>query len=94
MQALTHTRLMSISRDEFLRVLPVMLDPGDEFRITENGVRIIFGESVVDVQLQLQPDIAIASLRLPSLQVNIIIAPAVSDAFMSRFERAFQRGGG
>lgn len=90
----THSRLMAISRKEFLRVLPVMLEPEDRMDVMVNGVKLVVQGAGVDILLQPQPDVAIASLRLPSLLVQIKLPSSVADEFMARFDRGFQRGGG
>lgn len=93
-ESISYSRLMSISREEFLRILPVALAPEDHMEIKENGVHLILDGEVVHITLMPQPRIAIASLRLPSLLALISIQASIPGTFMSRFDRVFQRGGG
>lgn len=90
----THSRLMAISRNEFLRVLSAMLRPGECMEVMAYGVRVVAEGAVVDILLQPQPDVAIASLRLPSLLVQIKLQSSITNRFMIRFDHGFQRGGG
>lgn len=90
----THTRLMAISREEFIRMLPVALGPNDRMEIIANSIQLLVDDAIVDIHLEPKPEVAIASLRLPSLQVLINLQAPVSETFMARFDRAFQRGGG
>lgn len=90
----THVQLMAISREEFIRVLPVVLGPNDRMDVTANSIQLLVDDAIINIRLESKPEVAIASLRLPSLQVQINLHASVSETFMARFNRAFQRGGG
>ena len=87
---------MSISHREFLRILPGALDGRDCRR---DGARVVVGEGArrVEITLGAEGERRIALLRLPVTPVRIVFFGHTTDeteAFLARFERAFQRGGG
>jgi hypothetical protein len=87
---------MTITHKEFLRLLPKALS-GLAFKI--NGNRIILnddGRSVV-IDLSTESIRKIGSLALPTTNVQIELLSfdeAESLQFMSRFDLAYQKGGG
>jgi hypothetical protein len=87
---------MSISRPDFLRRLPAAV--GQEAVREENG-RFSGEEGAGRWTLRLVPlpDRRLARVVLPCHRVEIGLegyGEAAVDAFMARFQRAFQRGGG
>jgi hypothetical protein len=89
-------RQMAISREEFLRTLPLAAGRG-RVEYSEAGVVIRDGARLVDISLQQETDTVIASLRLPRLEVKLFFSgykAQLAAAFMADFDRAFHRGGG
>ncbi len=84
-------RVMSIGREEFFRMLPGGV-----------GLPIVHrGESVLGrgwaLETDVLPPLNIGLLSLPRLRVRIEFASRDAEmmqAFMARFDRHFQRGGG
>lgn len=84
-------RLMSMGRDEFFRMLPGAV----ELPIVHRGDGAQ-GRGWA-LQVSVQPALNIALLSLPRLRVQLDFPspdPAHMRAFMARFDRHFQRGGG
>jgi hypothetical protein len=89
-----YERLMSISREEFLRVLPKVLGSADHLHVAGDHVQLVLDGAEIEICLLPQPEISMAALRLPCLRVRIKLQPSISSLFMMRFDRTFQRGGG
>lgn len=85
---------MSISREEFCRVLSLMQTSEKPFDVKDE--RIVFNAfgTEVDITLESQPDLVIGALRLPSFRVTICLEAEKFEAFKAHFDRTFQRGGG
>lgn len=87
---------MSLSRVEFLRLLPAAVG-GVTFR--EEGDAFIGGDRQMNWTLRLVPlaDRRLGSVVLPCHRVEIRLegySEAAGEAFLVRFLRGFQRGGG
>lgn len=87
---------MSLSREDFLRLLPGAV--GQEKIVEQDGV---FGVSGANRQWTMQlwplPDCRLGSVVLPRHRVEIRLEGYSDDeaaAFLARFHRGFQRGGG
>jgi hypothetical protein len=87
---------MSLTREDFRRTLPAAVGAlphrweGDRVTIAADGGQIV-------ITLTDQPARALGSLRLPVLAVEFRFegfTPDTVAAFMTRFDRHFQRGGG
>jgi len=87
---------MGLTRAEFLRTLPTALegrpwrDAGDHLMVEEQDRRL-------EITLTEKPDRALGSLRLPVLSVHLRFTGFTAqqvEAFMTRFERSYRRGGG
>jgi hypothetical protein len=87
---------MSLSREEFLRLLPgavgpvVAVDVGGAFRGSDGPRRWT-------IRLQPLSGLRLGSVSLPRHRVEIRLDGYSEDeagAFMARFHRGFQRGGG
>jgi hypothetical protein len=90
------TREMGLSHAEFLRTLPRALE-GSPYQ--RDGNNIVIREPRRQLIIQLAPEgkRQIALLQLPVTQVTFTFSgytAADIDAFMQRFARYFQRGGG
>ena len=91
---------MTVSREEFFRLLPAALGA---FDVEGDLVRWSEGERRATIRLVPLPNrrgaqgSSLALLRIPRHQVDIDIEgcpEAEGEAFMARFHRAFLRGGG
>ena len=85
---------MSLSRDEFFRLLPAAVGPF----VTAGGViRPSGGNRRWVIRLVPLADHRVGRVVVPRHRVEIVLegcAEAESEAFMERFHRAFLRGGG
>lgn len=91
-------RQMSISRREFMRSLIPAIAPAT-FETDSEGhlIEVIGAPGKVEIRLSDERERRLASLCLPIIDVRITLAgfePEAKKRFLSRFERAFQRGGG
>ena len=89
-------RELGLTHAEFFRFLPPAISP-HRFTVEENTVRIADGDRTVTIELGPQRYRSIASLRLPYLEAGFTFSGFSAKeraAFMARFERYFQRGGG
>lgn len=89
-------RVMSITRADFLRLLPLVIEAEGLIEQSTLDVRVTEKGQSVRIYLFEEADTMVASLRLPRLRVRIELppSPAAAKDFMFRFDRAFQRGGG
>jgi hypothetical protein len=90
------TLQMSISHAEFFRQL-VPAVAGMRLERTPHGLRASAGVCVVLITLSEEHRFRIGSLELPSTKVTLEGAGfgiQEWEAFLARFDRAFQRGGG
>ena len=91
-----HSREMTITHKEFLRLLPKALN-GRHF--TKNGNQIVIDDEGILLHINLSKESVrnIASLSLPTTAVKIeLIDMQEKDAskFMARFDLAYHKGGG
>jgi len=91
-----HRLEMTLSREEFLRLLPGAVGP-----LTETGEADVFeggdGPRRWRIRLVPLPDLRVGRMVLPRHQVEIRLegyAEGEAEGFMARFHRGFQRGGG
>jgi hypothetical protein len=87
---------MSISHGEVQRLLPAAAR-GYAVTAGEDGYLLRDGPRRVRVRLSPQGERAIGALRLPRTRVELEfenLSEAEIAAFLRRFDRAFQRGGG
>jgi hypothetical protein len=87
---------MTISREEFLRLLPGAVE-GSIYR--EEGGDVTCGDADHGWRLRLEalPPLCHGTLALPRHRVEIRLTgygSGEAEAFLSRFESRFQRGGG
>jgi len=85
---------MTISREEFLRLLPAAVAP---FEVDDNTIRWSDGDGGGAIRLAPLADRRLGSVVIPRHRVEIALearTEAEGDAFMARFHRAFLRGGG
>jgi hypothetical protein len=85
---------MSITREEFFRLLPAAVG---SFVVSGDDVRPSGGNHGWVIRLVPLPDHRVGSIDVPRHQVDIVFegcAESEAEAFMDRFHRAFLRGGG
>lgn len=92
----TFDKEMSISHQDFLRILPGALGTGD-YRLYGN--RVVFGDEAhrMEITLSAEAERRVGALALPLTHVRLqFFGYAETDlrTAMTRFDRAFQRGGG
>lgn len=95
-QTCSFARELGLTHAEFFRSLPPAISPR-RFTAEEDTVRIDDEGRTVTIELGPQRYRSIASLRLPFLEVTFTFtgySASEREAFMERFERYFQRGGG
>lgn len=90
------TREMSISHEDFFRLLPRAL--GD-MRICRHGSRIeaCRGKQRICIEIGPESRRRLGSLQLPVTRVDISLSgflPGEEAAFLTRFDLAYRRGGG
>lgn len=85
---------MTISREEFFRLLPAAVGP---FEVDGETIRGSGGDCRWRLDLVPLPDRRVGSVTVPRQQIVITIeacSGAEAGAFMERFHRGFLRGGG
>ena len=85
---------MTLSREEFLRLLPGAVGA---FTEEDGGFRGGDGSRRWQIRLDPLPDLRVGRVVLPRHRVEIRLegyAEREAEAFMARFHRGFQRGGG
>lgn len=95
-QDVRFTRELGLTHSEFFRSLPPAIDHRP-FTVDGGRVTIEDGDRVVIIDLGPQQHRSIASLSLPYVETTFTFSgytAAELAAFMARFERYFQRGGG
>lgn len=96
-QVVRQTYEMWITRGEFLRCLPAAVGYAP-FVLTSTGVQSNDTEAKWRFEMTELPERAITPLmRCPRLRVDLTLdgyAPDAAEAFLQRFLRYFQRGGG
>jgi len=91
-----YQREMTITHREFLRLLPKALN-GLSYQKDENQILIKDGDGLICIKLSAESIRKIASLTLPMTFVHIELqgfAESAAQRFMSRFDLAYQKGGG
>ncbi len=89
-------REMSITHREFLRLLPHALE-GRAYRHENNTVVVNDDSRTIKIALSPESMRKIASLTLPVTEIRIELENFSVDeqaAFLKKFDRTFQRGGG
>lgn len=84
---------MSLTRDEFVRVLPSVVN---SFAIDADRVSWSESGCAASIRLLVLPPRRFGSLAVPRLRVelNLAVPEAEGEAFFVRFRRAYLRGGG
>jgi len=89
-----HDAEMSISREEFFRLLPAAVG---SFEVDGDAFRPPGGSGTWCVRLTRLTDHRVGSVAVPRHRVEIVLkgcAAREANAFMERFHRAYLRGGG
>lgn len=89
-------RLMTLSEAEFIRSIAALLPPGSA---VENGCAVAtLGSGRVTITYEPLTSLRLGqSLQLPRARIVLAFEEAVAaerEAFLARFDLAFQRGGG
>jgi hypothetical protein len=87
---------MGITHGEFLRLLPRALN-GTDFARYGNEIVLADGGRTLTIHLGPESERRIALMRIATTAVTLTFegyAQADIDAFLARFDRAYQRGGG
>lgn len=90
------SRELGLTHAEFLRFLPPAI-AHRPFTVAGDRVRVEDGHRSLTIELGPQHYRRIASLRLPYVEARFVFDGYTGGerrAFMARFERCFQRGGG
>ena len=91
-----YKREMTITHKEFLRLLPKALN-GLSYQQDENQILVKDGDGLIRITLSEESIRKIASLSLPTTFVHIELtgySESGAKRFMSRFDLAYQKGGG
>jgi len=92
-----HVKDMSMSKSDFQRSIKIVMDGRD---YTVDGDTVTSGTDELGIKIQLEPlpkRVLSALIKLERWRVTIAISGYDEQAeaeFMTRFDRAFQRGGG
>ena len=87
---------MGITHAEFFRLIEVAFDT-DLYEAHSRGASMSDGGRTVDIELGQEGVRQIAMLSVPRTPVQLTLtgySDAEADAFVARFDRAYQRGGG
>jgi hypothetical protein len=96
-EVLVQCQDMTISRAEFLRSLPAAVDNVPFAVDAAAGVRSLDPARRWRITLTPLPDLRLGSIRLPRLQVAILLTgydDAEATRFLERFELYYRRAGG
>ena len=92
----TIEREMTISRNEFLRLLPVALAKF-EYELDGNSIYFGYGQGKTVIKMKRETERKIASLRLPVLHVEFrfeMVPEKRQQELLQHFFKTYQRGGG
>lgn len=92
----SHEREMSISLQDFYRLLPIALKDL-QYETSKNIIYISYGDGSIRIEPGNEGERKIASLALPVLHVMFTFTDILPDSgtqFLSNFSRVYQRGGG
>ena len=92
----TFSREMGLTHAEFFRTLPAAMG-GQAYQVSGRCISVEDGDRRLTILLDPEGERRIALLRLPVTRVSFEFSRYTQqdiDAFMKRFERHFQRGGG
>ena len=95
--AIVRSREMGLTRADFFRLLPTVLAGSTDAVVYENTVTIGQGSRAIRIELDEGESRRLGTLKIPVLHVLFRFyghSTADAEAFLARFDRAFQRGGG
>jgi len=87
---------MGLTVEEFLRTFPAVAG-NRRWQRKGKEIRLELEEGTVTIHLQPMPPRRLASLEVPVTRVELHleeVPPERASAFLSRFQRCYQRGGG
>ena len=89
-------REMTISRNEFFRLLPIALTEYD-YQVSGNRISFSYKEGQIDIMIKKETNRKIASLQLPVMHIEFqfqsVDETGRSDV-LRHFFKVYQRGGG
>jgi hypothetical protein len=91
-----HHQEMSISHNDFYRLLPIALK-NLRYEVVDGLINISYVNGNIEINPGREHNRKIASLILPVLHVNFTFTNIISDdieQFLANFNRTYQRGGG
>ncbi len=87
---------MGITRDDFLRLLPIALRDHD-YTLVSNEISFCYQDGSIQIKFSERQQRILGALVLPVLQVDFIFSklsdPTITH-FLNHFSRVYQRGGG
>lgn len=92
-----YEREMSISHQDFYRLLPIALKDVDYEIINDDQINVFYAGGQIEILPGKEHKRKIASLKLPILYVEFTfkdISPKDVTLFSAEFSRVYQRGGG
>jgi hypothetical protein len=88
-------RIASMGLDEFRRHVPLALRGLDHHWIDGHRLAVSAEDGTVIITVEELPPLVLSgALRLPRLRIAFAFAQGDGAAFLARWDRAFQRGGG
>lgn len=87
---------MTITRDDFLRLIPKALD-GYNFEINGQTIQIPLGNGVIIILFERETTRMIGALKLPVTHITFCfenISQNETHKFFNKFDLAYQKGGG
>jgi hypothetical protein len=91
-----HHQEMSISHNDFYRLLPIALK-NLRYEVTNGVINFSYENGNIEINPGKEQNRKIASLILPVLHVNFTftnITPGDKEQFLVNFNQTYQRGGG
>ncbi len=96
MPAITIKREMTISRNEFFRLIPTAL-AGFDYQVKNDAIVFPYESGITTIAIVNETERKIASLALPVLHVQFEfdgIVESLSEELLKHFFKIYQRGGG
>lgn len=87
------TKIMALTIDDLLRLLPAVV-PGVQVQLAKNRIDLLPG---LIIELDQCQSVSLGAILIPQLKLNFCFydwQKTEVEAFIFKFERAFQRGGG
>ena len=88
------TKVMALTIDDLLRLLPVLVAPNAQIKLAQNQIDLMPG---LKIEIAQQQPSRIGSITMPRIQLDFCFndwRQIEIDGFLAKFERVFHRGGG